>query len=152
MADNLSRAARSYCMSRVRSRDTGPELLLRSGLHRLGFRFRTHASGLSGRPDIVLTRFRIAVFVDGDFWHGYRFPQWCGSLAPFWHKKISTNRLRDRRNFQRLRRQGWTVVRIWEHEIETNLTSCVTRIANLATRASLPLRSRTAGRSLLRVA
>src|SRR5262245_25069068 len=101
MADNLSRAARSYCMSRVRSRDTAPELALRSALHRQGFRFHTHVKDLPGRPDIVLTSARVAVFVDGDFWHGYRFPAWEMTLAPFWRNKIAGNRRRDQRNFQR---------------------------------------------------
>ncbi len=122
-------------MSRVRSRDTRPELLLRSCLHRMGFRFRTHVRALAGRPDIVLPRYRIAVFVDGDFWHGYRFPLWSRSLSPFWRGKISTNRLRDGRNFRRLRRCGWTVVRIWQHQIEADLPRCGARIATLASDA-----------------
>lgn len=157
MADNLSRAARSYCMSRVRSRDTDLERLLRSQLHRLGFRYRTHVKNLPGRPDIVLSRCRIAVFVDGDFWHGYRFPQWCGSLAPFWQEKIAINRSRDRRNFQRLRRLGWVVVRVWQHEIEADLPACVSRIARIATHPHTSVRSKSTRerlrrRALLRVA
>lgn len=78
----------------------------------------THARDLPGRPDVVLRERRIAIFVDGDFWHGWRFPVWRHKLAPFWETKIEANRARDGRNHARLRRAGWRVVRIWEHQIE----------------------------------
>jgi DNA mismatch endonuclease (patch repair protein) len=115
-------------MSRVRNRDTDLERALRSALHRRGMRFRKHVSALPGRPDLVLSRTRLAVFVDGDFWHGYRFPAWEHKLSEFWRQKISLNRRRDVKNFRALRRAGWTVLRLWQHEIERDLAACVARV------------------------
>lgn len=128
MADNLTKAQRSHCMSRVRNRDTDLELALRSELHRRGLRFRKHIRTLPGTPDVVFTRQRVAVFVDGDFWHGYQFARWSSTIPPFWQQKIAANRARDRRNRQALRRRGWIVIRIWQHEVETDLPRCVERI------------------------
>lgn len=119
--DNLTKAQRSYCMSRVRSSDTNLERVLRRSLHRRGLRFRKNVRSLPGKPDIVFLASRVVVFVDGDFWHGYRFPAWCNKLSPFWQAKIAQNRARDRRNFARLRRNGWCVFRVWQHDIERNL-------------------------------
>ena len=130
MTDNLSRVQRSYCMSRVRSRDTAPERTLRSALHACGLRFRTHVRTLPGTPDIVFARARVAVFVDGRFWHGYRFPAWKADLSDFWSRKIEANRRRDRRNSARLRRRGWTVIRVWDHRIRTTPEDCVRRITD----------------------
>jgi len=115
-------------MSSVRNKDTGIETALRSALHRRGARFRKHVSSLPGTPDIVFMSARVAVFVDGDFWHGFRFPQWASSLSPFWEVKILKNRQRDKRNHRRLRRMGWVVVRVWQHQIENDLESCVSRV------------------------
>lgn len=126
--DNLTRDQRSFCMSRVRSRDTGIEVLVRSELHRRGMRFRKHCGSLPGRPDVVFSRARVAVFVDGDFWHGYRFPAWRERLSDHWAAKIEANRARDRRTIQRLRRSGWRVVRIWQHEVEANVPACIDRV------------------------
>jgi DNA mismatch endonuclease, patch repair protein len=115
-------------MSRVRNRDTDLELLVRSELFKRGWRFRKHVSSLPGTPDIVFVRQEIAVFIDGDFWHGYRFPAWKDTLAKFWIAKIQKNRERDRRNFSKLRRQGWCVIRIWQHEIRRDLQGSLNRI------------------------
>src|SRR5262249_6480031 len=79
-------------------------------------------------PDIVFTTERVAIFLDGDFWHGYRFPQWERTLSPFWRRKIAANRERDRRNFRRLRRLGWRVIRIWQHASRADLDGVVARI------------------------
>jgi DNA mismatch endonuclease, patch repair protein len=137
MPDNLTRDQRSYCMSRVRNRDTDLELSLRSELHRLGFRFRKNVKDLPGSPDIVFPRWRLAVFIDGDFWHGYRFPRWCDSLSEFWREKIEANRRRDRRNHRTLRRMGWIVVRVWQHEIRRDKEACVWKVID-KTRAGAP--------------
>lgn len=128
MADNLSQAQRSFCMSRVRNADTDLERRVRSALHHRGLRFRKHCRDLPGRPDIVFRASRVAVFIDGDFWHGYRFPLWRERLAPFWQEKISINRQRDERNFRRLRRAGWKVIRVWQHEVERDLSMVLIRI------------------------
>ena len=128
MPDDLTPEQRSYCMSRVKGRDTGLERLVRSELHRRGLRFRKHTGKLPGKPDIVFHREKVAVFLDGDFWHGYRFPNWRKKIPKFWQKKIGETRLRDRRNFARLRRMGWTVLRIWEHNIERDIGKVIRRI------------------------
>lgn len=133
MPDNLTREQRSLCMSRIKGRDTSPERALRSALHRRGWRFRKHAGDLPGRPDIVFRGQRIVVFVDGGFWHGYRFSCWQDKVSEFWHRKIGGNVARDRRNFRRLRSRGWRVIRIWQHQIETDLSACVARIEQALT-------------------
>jgi DNA mismatch endonuclease (patch repair protein) len=117
--DTLTRAERSARMSRIRGVHTKPELLVRSFLHRAGLRFRLHSKGLAGRPDIVLTKHGVVVFVDGCFWHGHtcqkgRIP---GTNSAFWALKIDANRRRDRRNSQALRREGWRVFRVWECQL-----------------------------------
>jgi DNA mismatch endonuclease (patch repair protein) len=127
--DNLSPEQRSRCMSHVRNRDTALEQAVRSALHSRGYRFRKHVPTLPGTPDVVFPRERLAVFVDGDFWHGYRFPVWRHTVSSFWQEKISVNRARDQRNHARLRRLGWNVVRLWQHEIERDLDNCVDRVA-----------------------
>lgn len=130
MTDNLTPKQRSYCMARIKGEDTGLERCLRSELDKLGIQFITHAKDLPGKPDIVFSEKRVAVFIDGDFWHGYRFPAWGNSLSPFWREKISKTRKRDLRNFRKLRRMGWRVVRIWQHEVKKDLESCVIRITS----------------------
>lgn len=128
MADNLTPAQRSRTMSLIRSVDTRPERLLRSILHRAGFRFRKHVARLPGTPDVVFGRERVAVFVEGDFWHGWRFDSWKSKLTPYWRAKIERNRLRDRKTMRKLRRNGWRVVRIWEHSVEADVHLCAERI------------------------
>lgn len=129
--DNLTKRQRSYCMSRVRSRNTDLEATVRSELFRRGWRFRKHVSSLPGTPDIVFVRLRVVVFVDGDFWHGYRFPKWKTKLSDFWSRKIEKNRKRDQNNFAKLRRKGWKTVRIWQHEIERDLAKSVTALERI---------------------
>ncbi|MCH8814124.1 MAG: very short patch repair endonuclease [Chloroflexi bacterium] len=136
MPDTLSPSQRSYCMSRVKGKDTTPELLVRSALHGRGLRFRKHAKELPGKPDVVFPSSRLAVFIDGDFWHGYRFPLWRDDLSPFWQEKIGKTRERDQRNFRKLRRSGWRVIRVWEHDIERRPTAVVDRIATAVRQAA----------------
>lgn len=130
MADRITPEQRSRLMAKVHSFDTAPERAIRSALHKKGLRFRKHVADLPGRPDVVFARSRVAVFVDGDFWHGYRFPAWKAKLAPYWQEKIVRNRARDRRNFARLRASGWVVIRVWSHEIDRDLGACVARVAH----------------------
>ena len=127
--DNLTQKQRSYCMSRVKGKDTGLERVVRSELHKRGLRFRKHVKGLPGKPDIVFVRARVVVFLDGDFWHGYRFGQWEGTVSEFWRKKIGETRKRDKRNFAKLRRMGWRVIRIWGHSIEKDLVGVIEKIS-----------------------
>jgi len=121
-------------MSRIRGRDTGPELRLAKAMEELGCQWETHCRDLPGRPDFALRDERIAIFVDGDFWHGWRFPQWRHKLSEKWEKKIQATRDRDRRNHKKLRRLGWIVVRIWEHQLERDPARCVERIQQARTR------------------
>lgn len=108
-------------MARVRSGDTQPERIVRSCLHRLGFRFCLKKKGLPGTPDIVLPRFRAVVFVNGCFWHGHskcsKGRTMPSTNVDFWRSKIRRNRVRDRRVIRDLRKLGWSVFTLWECEI-----------------------------------
>ena len=128
MADRLTRAQRSYNMSRIRGFDTSLEVAVRRELRRIGLRFRANVMSLPGRPDLVFSSVKLIVFIDGDFWHGFRYPAWKRRLPAFWRAKIERNRARDVRNFARLRRQGWRVLRIWEHQVERDLVACIRRV------------------------
>jgi len=118
-------------MSLIRGRDTKPELLVRSLLHRLGYRFRLHRKDLPGRPDIVLPRYQSAIFVHGCFWHLHsgcaagRLPT---KNQEFWRAKLEGNRARDQRKEQRLRELGWTVIVLWECDIEKDLEGVADRL------------------------
>ncbi len=123
MADNLTPQQRSYCMSRIKGKDTGLEIRIRSALHKRGLRFRKNVQDLPGKPDVVFRKAQVAVFVDGDFWHGYRFPSWEDKVSDFWKKKINRNRQRDAANHRKLRNMGWTVIRMWQHDVQKKLRS-----------------------------
>lgn len=137
MPDNLTPAQRSYCMSRIKGKDTGLELRVRSALHRRGLRFRKHAKDLPGKPDIVFRKARVAVFVDGDFWHGYRFPSWKDKVSDFWKTKISKNKERDTANHRRLRQMGWTIIRLWQHSLDRDFEGCVEQIVTAVSAAQI---------------
>jgi DNA mismatch endonuclease (patch repair protein) len=124
----MSPETRSRIMARIKSKNTSPERTICLELRRHGVYFSSHAKHLPGRPDIVFRRIRVAVFIDGDFWHGWRFPLWEHKLSEWWRKKIAATRTRDHRNFGRLRRMGWRVIRIWEHQIEAMPERCISRI------------------------
>ncbi len=128
MPDNLTPEQRSYCMSRIKGKDTSLEMRVRSALHKRGLRFRKHVKDLPGKPDIVFSKARVVVFVDGDFWHGYRFPSWEGKVSDFWKEKINKNRERDAANHRKLRQMEWTVIRLWQHEVEGDFDACIDRI------------------------
>lgn len=128
MPDNLTPEQRSFTMSRIRSKDTAPELTIRRMVHARGLRYRKHKNGLPGRPDLVFASAMVVVFVDGDFWHGWRFPAWKDKIGDYWKEKIGRNRRRDQKNFRALRRAGWMVIRVWEHEVKADSEACVDRI------------------------
>lgn len=114
------RAKRSYNMSRIRGRDTKPELAVRSLIHGLGYRYRLHDASLPGKPDLVFPGRRKVIFVHGCFWHRHR--KCANAVMPatnteFWSKKLLGNVERDRRNGARLRSLGWKVLVIWECEV-----------------------------------
>ena len=129
MADTLTPEQRRKTMQAIKGRNTSLELTVGSALHRRGLRFRRCVPDLPGKPDFVFRKAKVAVFVDGDFWHGWRFPTWEAKLSDYWRQKIQRNRNRDRRNFQKLRRHGWTVLRFWGHQVEKDLAGVVQAIA-----------------------
>lgn len=134
MADNLTPEQRSRTMSRIRSKDTKAEVTIRKLVHARGMRFRKHFKDLPGKPDIVFTRARVVVFVDGDFWHGWKFDEWKEKLAPYWRSKIEGNMARDAQRTAQIIAQGWQVLRIWEHEVEHDAKACVDRIEEAVAR------------------
>ena len=122
MVDLLTPEERSERMSRIRSKDTVPEKQLRRALHRRGLRFRLNVGTLPGRPDIVLPRFKTAVFVHGCFWHrheGCKVASTPKSNTAFWTEKFGRNVERDRRNAALLRRLGWKVRVVWECQVNS---------------------------------
>lgn len=131
MADTVSRKVRSRIMASIGSENTGPELLLRKALRAnglIGWKFQGY--GITGRPDFVFEAQKVAVFVDGCFWHGCitccRPPK---SNRIYWSKKFKTNILRDRNTNQELIASGWKIVRFWEHEVLGAADKCAKRVA-----------------------
>ena len=126
-------------MSRVRSRDTAPELAVRRALHAAGYRYRLHRKDLPGRPDIVLPKYATAVQVHGCFWHGHhcrrgnRLPS---TNADYWRKKIQGNRDRDRAASHALEEAGWRVIAIWECEIDAATTRLLAALDSERSRRS----------------
>lgn len=119
MPDVYSREVRSRVMARVKRRDTGPELTLRRALYRRGVRgWRCDRRNLPGRPDLAFGRARVAVFVDGGFWHGHPTKWWPGRSGDYWDAKIARNIERDRRVDEELEQMGWCVLRFWDFEVE----------------------------------
>jgi DNA mismatch endonuclease (patch repair protein) len=121
--DKLTREQRSWNMSRIRSKNTTPEMRVRSFLHSNGFRFKLHATNLPGRPDIVLPKYKTVVFVHGCYWHrhseckqGAYFPKDPKQGIDFWRVKFLENVQRDKINTEMLEELGWRVVVIWECE------------------------------------
>jgi DNA mismatch endonuclease (patch repair protein) len=121
MTDSLTKERRSWNMSRIRGKDTKPEKIVRSILHRLGYRFRLHKANLPGRPDVVLAKHQTIVFVHGCFWHrhkGCKDATMPKTRREWWQAKLEGNAARDRRNQSALRRAGWRALTVWECETE----------------------------------
>lgn len=131
MVDNLTPEQRRKTMQAVKGRNTSLEQRVAAAFYQQGWRYRRNYAALPGKPDFVFTKARVAVFVDGDFWHGWRYPLWKHKLSDYWQKKIERNRCRDRSNFRGLRRQGWRVIRLWGHEVESDLLRAVSRVKSL---------------------
>ncbi len=134
MADKLNTQQRHHCMSRIRGKDTKPELLVRKGLHERGFRFRLQDRNLPGRPDIVLPKYGVAIMVNGCFWHGHkgcRYATKPKSNVEFWETKIARNKHRDEVTAAHLEALGWTVIVVWECELRGKETA-EARIQTLA--------------------
>ena len=131
---------RSYTMSQIKSKNTRPELALRKALTKCGIKYRLQSTLLPGHPDIVLPQLKIAIFVDGDFWHGYLFKTKVNKIShnrSYWIRKIRYNMQRDRKNNKELRKNGWTVLRFWEHQIKTDSSAVASKILLLVNRIRL---------------
>ncbi|MDB2686882.1 DNA mismatch endonuclease Vsr [Mariniblastus sp.] len=137
MTDIVDRQTRSRMMSKIGGRDTKPELLIRSGLHRLGFRYSLHRKDLPGKPDIVLPAYDTVIFVHGCFWHcheGCEYFRMPKSNKQFWKDKLGGNKKRDQKNVKLLLSDGWYVGTVWEcvtrNRTDEQIERAVKRIAN----------------------
>jgi DNA mismatch endonuclease (patch repair protein) len=121
-------------MAGIRAKDTKPEMVVRRGLHALGFRFVLHDRRLAGKPDMVLPRWRSAIFVHGCFWHGHDCPlfRWPGTRRDFWRQKIGRNQERDAEVEAELDRAGWRVLKIWECSLKGTGRIGIDRVVPLA--------------------
>lgn len=127
MADRLTPQRRSWNMSRIRGKNTKPEVAVRALLHQMGFRFRLHVRRLPGCPDIVLARWKSAIFVHGCFWHRHpkcRFAYTPKSRKKFWLSKLESNASRDKTVEAELKRRGWNTLVVWECEIRDPIVLC----------------------------
>lgn len=119
MVDVLTKKQRSYNMSQIKGKDTKPEVIVRSIVHKLGYRYALHRTDLPGKPDMVLIRHNKIIFIHGCFWHMHKCKY--GKVTPstnteFWQTKREGNVTRDKRNLRKLRKEGWKVLTIWECE------------------------------------
>ena len=121
MSDHLPPERRSWNMSRIRSINTKPELVVRRFLHSKGYRFRIHRKDLPGKPDVVLPKYNTVVFIHGCFWHRHKNCRYCSTPKTnqaFWEEKFRKNIERDRINIKKLESTGWNVIVIWECEVK----------------------------------
>lgn len=134
--DTVDKATRSRIMSRVRQKNTKPELVFRKELHRRGLRYRLHGRNLPGSPDLVLKAYRTAVFVHGCFWHfhGCRFSSVPSTRRKFWTEKFKANRNRDKKKNRLLLAQGWRVLIVWECTLRGRDGVAVKKAADKAAR------------------
>lgn len=133
MADSLTAEKRSWNMSRIPSRDTGPERALRSMLHRAGFRFRLHDRTLPGSPDIVLKKHRTVIQVHGCYWHrheGCKNATTPSTRADFWKEKFGATVARDERNLLALAKLGWNTIVVWECDLNKHPDKVISEISN----------------------
>ena len=129
---------RSRNMAAIKGRDTRPELFVRRAVHSAGFRYRVHSSKLAGRPDLVLSRYRVAVFVQGCFWHGHdcKIAHVPRTNTSYWKAKIGRNVNRDAENVRLLQQQGWFVAAVWECSLQEGTASLLRRLKLHRSRAA----------------
>lgn len=131
MADNHSKEVRSMNMSHIRSKDTKPEIIVRSFLHRNGFRFRKNDKRYPGKPDIILPKYKTAVYINGCFWHMHDCKNfvWPKSNTEYWTNKLINNKNRDKKYHDQMKEKGWKVIVVWECEInECRLNRLISEI------------------------
>lgn len=122
---------RSDLMRKIKAKNTTPEIILRKALWTEGVRYRKNNEGIIGNPDIAIKKYKVAIFVDGEFWHGYNWHekrQKIKNNREYWIKKIERNITRDKKYNQMLQEQDWIVLRFWEHEVKKELSRCVYKI------------------------
>lgn len=137
MTNKEAAAQLKYKMSRIKGKDTKPEIIIRSILHRAGFRFRKNVADLPGKPDIVLPKYRTVIFVHGCFWHQHKGCAKCKipkSKVEFWTEKLGKNVERDKKHNLKLKKMGWRVLTVWECETknETQITKKLKKILSKA--------------------
>ena len=123
MADVHDKATRSYNMSRIRGKDTKPEMVVRRFLFGMGYRYRVNDARLPGKPDIVLPKYKTVIFIHGCFWHGHKACRYFvipKTRKQFWINKIESNRDRDKINTRKLKKTGWRVIEVWECGLKAN--------------------------------
>ena len=128
-------AERSNLMRKIKSDKTTPEILLQRALRKEKIKFKKHCSMLAGKPDVVLVDKKIAIFVDGEFWHGYRWEEKKKKIKnnrAYWIPKIERNIARDRQNNKKLKKLGWQVIRFWQHQIIEDVQKCIQKIKKIA--------------------
>jgi DNA mismatch endonuclease (patch repair protein) len=131
--DNLTPEQRRTCMSHIRSSDTKPEIFFRKALWKWGIRYRKNVKTLLGKPDIAIKKYKIVIFIDGDFWHGNDWKkkkfssqeELLSSYSDYWQKKIRRNIERDKKVNKYYRKRGWTILRFWTSDTEKNLNRCI---------------------------
>ncbi|AFS83381.1 very short patch repair endonuclease [Candidatus Nitrosopumilus sediminis] len=127
MTDIFTPEKRSWVMSRIRGTNTKIDLKMKKILTDTGYRHEMYPK-MYGNPDFVIRRKKIIIYCDGDFWHGYRYSKKKKLPKKFWREKIENNMRRDRKYSRRLRKEGWSVLRFWEHDIEKKTEKCKRRI------------------------
>lgn len=140
MPDTMTREQRHYCMSRIRGKDTRPEMVVRRYLHAHGFRYSLHSRRLPGCPDIVLRKYHTVIFINGCFWHGhpgcakFSMPR---SNVEFWQEKIRRNKERDAQEVGALEALGWNVIVVWECELSRHVREVTLRNLSDAVRRNI---------------
>ncbi len=122
---------KSKAMSKIKGQNTKPEIILRKALWALNMKYRINVKTLPGKPDILMRKYKLAIFVDGEFWHGFNWEDKKARLKSntgFWIPKIERNMQRDKENFEKLTEMGFHVLRFWEHEIRKDLEGCIQKV------------------------
>jgi len=131
--DVHTKEQRHYNMSRIKSKNTKPELVVRKFLWEQGYRYRLQRKDLPGKPDIVLSRFRLVVFVNGCFWHMHKCRKFVlpSTNTEFWHEKLSKNKKRDMKNYIKLKKAGWNYFVIWECQLSSNKEKALEKLNDI---------------------